>query len=137
MNYFLLFLAIIGTALSLLIGLPYKIIKRVIRLRFKPLFYDLSNIALMLAELLDKMMNVIDAELLNDIAKDDKYKYGNSNDTISFVTAIKWVQGGQGKTIENFGKILDFLDKDHLKISLLNKRDEVDKKDELLKSINY
>jgi len=114
------------------VGIIYSLFKSPLQFPKK-----ISKIFLLLAELIDKMGNVVCADALNDLALDDMTKYGDSDDTISFITAVKWVQGYQGPTIEWLGKFLDKVDKEHLAKSLLNKRAEVDTKDRLLNSINY
>lgn len=131
-NLLLLIVAIIGFVIFAPIGIVYSFITRPLKV-----WKRLSEIFLLLAELIDKMGNVVCADALNDIAKDDTTEYGDSDDTISFVTAVKWVQGGQGKTIEWLGKALDTVDTDHQSKALFNKRAEVDNKNLLLKSINY
>ena len=131
-NLLLLITAIIGFIIFAPVGIIYSLFKSPLQFPKK-----ISKIFLLLAELIDKMGNVVCADALNDLALDDMTKYGDSDDTISFITAVKWVQGYQGPTIEWLGKFLDKVDKEHLAKSLLNKRAEVDAKDKLLNSINY
>ena len=50
----------------------------------------------------------------------NEYHYGDEDDTISYVTAMNFYKGNSNKFGKGIGKLLDFAEKDHLKVPVLD-----------------
>ena len=123
MGFLLLIVAVLLTSLVGSFAIVFTLFYYVITLRFKALLRALDGFFYTLALSIDQLGNVLCAVPFQYIFTkgDNALKFGNPDDTVSYVIAINQKRGtltGMGKAL---AWVLDFVDKDHLQKAINNK----------------
>ena len=95
-----------------------------ITLKWKKGIREFERFSLDLAVSLDQFGNVVCKNLFSiTLTKGPSYTFGNPDETVSFVIAINKRRGTLNKVGIFLGKVLDFMDKDHLTKAIEKQKD--------------
>lgn len=117
-------LSIIAILLSWIIfpfSFVYTFIRLTIKAKFKTYFNHIDKLFYSIAVSIDQLGNTVCQHLFNDIMiKKDGYKFGNVDETISYVLGAN----AYNHTLTKLGmwlcKMLDFFDKNHIQKAYIN-----------------